>query len=129
MLVKKLLLNSKVRQPYSLCSFIYFFALARPLQPPIINCTMSTFPYVREQGDLTCTCTALDIGIPRGRLIGYYGGQRLNTSNFGDKYLNFGKRSLSRADDATPVKCTLDWATQDTDDRSTNFTLRIACKI
>ncbi|XP_025102219.1 uncharacterized protein LOC112568897 isoform X1 [Pomacea canaliculata] len=98
----------------------------RPLQPPIINCTMSTFPYVREQGDLTCTCTALDIGTPGGRLIGYYGGQRLNTSNFGDKYLNFGKRSLSRADDATPVKCILDWATQDTDDRSTNFTLRIA---
>ncbi|XP_025102761.1 uncharacterized protein LOC112569243 isoform X2 [Pomacea canaliculata] len=100
--------------------------VARPLQPPSINCSMFMFPFVMENGDLFCTCTTSDLGLPRGRLIGYYGGQRLNTSNFGSGYLSFEKRNLTRTDDGTSVKCVVDWATQDTDDLNTSFTLRIA---
>ncbi|PVD27794.1 hypothetical protein C0Q70_12967 [Pomacea canaliculata] len=87
---------------------------------------MSMFPFVMENGDLFCTCTTSDLGLPRGRLIGYYGGQRLNASNFGSGYLSFEKRNLTRTDDGTSVKCVVDWATQDTDDLNTSFTLRIA---
>ncbi|XP_076438253.1 uncharacterized protein LOC143277354 [Babylonia areolata] len=98
-------------------------SVARPNNDPTITCTTQN-GYIRENTALECHCTASDLGQPQGRLRG---NTHRVSGNYGDSSVQFGESSVSSADNNAVYRCVLDWATSDSEDRKTTFTLNVAC--
>ncbi|XP_076438250.1 uncharacterized protein LOC143277351 [Babylonia areolata] len=99
-------------------------SVARPNNDPTITCTTQN-GYIPENTALKCRCTASDLGQPQGRLRVYRGNTHRVSGNYGDSSVQFGESSVSSADNNTVYRCVLDWATSDSEDRKTTFTLNV----
>ncbi|XP_076438229.1 synaptogenesis protein syg-2-like [Babylonia areolata] len=100
-------------------------SVARPNNDPTITCTTQN-GYIRENTALECHCTASDLGQPQGRLRVYRDNTHRVSGNYGDSSVQFGESSVSSADNNAVYRCVLDWATSDSEDRKTTFTLNVA---
>ncbi|XP_076438233.1 uncharacterized protein LOC143277331 [Babylonia areolata] len=100
-------------------------SVARPNNDPTITCTTQN-GYIPENTALECHCTASDLGQPQGRLRVYRGNTHRVSGNYGDSSVQFGESSVSSADNNAVYRCVLDWATSDSEDRKTTFTLNVA---
>ncbi|XP_076438221.1 uncharacterized protein LOC143277325 [Babylonia areolata] len=99
-------------------------SVARPNTDPTITCTQNG--YIHENTALECHCTASDLGQPQGRLRVHRGNTHRVSGNYGNSSVQFGESSVSSADNNTVYRCVLDWATSDSEDRKTTFTLNVA---
>ncbi|XP_076438219.1 uncharacterized protein LOC143277324 isoform X3 [Babylonia areolata] len=99
--------------------------VARPNNDPTITCTTQN-GYIRENTALECRCTASDLGQPQGRLRVYRDNTHRVSGNYGNSSVQFGESSVSSADNNAVYRCVLDWATSDSEDRNTTFTLNVA---
>ncbi|XP_076438226.1 uncharacterized protein LOC143277326 isoform X3 [Babylonia areolata] len=100
-------------------------SVARPNNDPTITCTTQN-GYIRENTALECRCTASDLGQPQGRLRVYRDNTHRVSGNYGNSSVQFGESSVSSADNNAVYRCVLDWATSDSEDRKTTFTLNVA---
>eukprot|EP00745_Piridium_sociabile_P025760 TRINITY_DN40734_c1_g1_i1.p1 TRINITY_DN40734_c1_g1~~TRINITY_DN40734_c1_g1_i1.p1 ORF type:complete len:119 (-),score=30.41 TRINITY_DN40734_c1_g1_i1:18-374(-) len=100
----------------------------RPNVTPTIDCSDQN-SYILENEAMLCTCSASDLGQPQGRLLVYRDNTQLISGNYGDSSVQFGESSVSGADNSTVYKCVLDWATSDSQDNYTTFTLNVACEL
>ncbi|XP_076438232.1 uncharacterized protein LOC143277330 isoform X2 [Babylonia areolata] len=98
--------------------------MARPNNDPTITCSTQN-GYIHENSALECHCTASDLGRPQGRLRVYRGNTHRDSGNYGDSSVQFGESSVSSADNNAVYRCVLDWATSDSEDRNTTFTLNV----
>ncbi|XP_076438220.1 uncharacterized protein LOC143277324 isoform X4 [Babylonia areolata] len=99
--------------------------MARPNNDPTITCTTQN-GYIPENTALECYCTASDLGQPQGRLRVYRDNTHRVSGNYGNSSVQFGESSVSSADNNAVYRCVLDWATSDSEDRNTTFTLNVA---
>ncbi|XP_076453672.1 uncharacterized protein LOC143288894 isoform X2 [Babylonia areolata] len=104
--------------------------VAHPGNDPAISCNTHR-DFIFDNMALECTCAASDLGQPQGRLQVYRDADNTAhvSGDFGVSSVRFGESSVSIGDNNTLYSCVLDWATADSEDRKTTFTLRVASKL
>eukprot|EP00745_Piridium_sociabile_P025759 TRINITY_DN40734_c0_g2_i6.p1 TRINITY_DN40734_c0_g2~~TRINITY_DN40734_c0_g2_i6.p1 ORF type:complete len:446 (-),score=84.80 TRINITY_DN40734_c0_g2_i6:78-1415(-) len=100
-------------------------SVALPSTDPTISCN-TPLGFIVRHVSLVCECTASDLGQPQGRLQVYRGNTHRVSGNYGDSRVQFGESSVSSADHNAVYRCVLDWATADSEDRYSTFTLKVA---
>ncbi|XP_076472715.1 nephrin-like isoform X1 [Babylonia areolata] len=102
-------------------------SVARPSTDPSIDCNTQGGGYIAENAALDCTCVATDRGNPSGRLYVTRDNRGLvATGSFDEQSVRFELNNVRREDDGAVFTCVQDWATADSDDRSTTFVLKVA---
>ena len=101
---------------------------ARPSADPSIGYKGTQGPYVPENADLDCYCSASDLGQPKGRLRVYRDSVLTVSGSYGNGNETFTIQGVTRRDNGVVFKCVLDWATPDGQDRDMSYTVHVACE-
>ena len=83
--------------------------------------------YVTEQTSISCTCTARDLGLPAGRLIGQWNMVEAGRGNVGETTVAVTKM-VTKSNDGDVLTCVIDWATDTAMDLKSTYNVIVACE-